>query len=682
MISFHRAPSASLVRTLSLALVGGGLALTGCGAGEAQPELTRFDSCQTMETWIKASALQQVNYVDPVFGGGFEAPGVPMGEESMGAGGGTAANAPMTDNGAARSSLVGIDGNRTYSSTNVQVDGVDEADFIKNDGDYIFALDNSGLTIIDAWPAEEMSELSRLDVEGQPQSLYFDGVDTVVIFSAIWEGGSPESGADVPRDTVSQWSGAPQTTKLTMVNVSQRSNPRVVRETYLDGSLRTSRRIGDKLHVVLNNALGDNVSAIDTGDSPFYREALRDGINKADISAWMPWVQDNVRSGDSWQSSQAELVKCGDVFRPRTRTELDFTGIVTVDLSDPTAPLETVGALTRADASYATQDSLYLAMTEYDSGAFRSLDGSVDTRIHKFDLGDKVDYAASGKVEGELLNQFSMSEKDGMPRLATTTWSDMGGANASMYVIAPEGEAERKLVAVGAVHDIAPAGESIYAVRFVGDKAYVVTYEQIDPLFTIDLSDPTNPQVRGELEVTGFSNYLHPVEDDYLLAVGEEIDANTWEDRGLQVSLFDVSDLDSPALLDREIIEGGGAWSEAQYDHHAFNYFDALGVLALPTMSWGNYGVEHTSLQLLSVDPAAGIETLGEIDHTDFTDAEDAQYLGSCNQVRRSIFIEDYVYAVSNHGIQVVMLDNPSETVSDLMFDDGGCSDAYYGRGW
>ena len=665
------------------ALIGAAIllgALVGCGQGEATPELARFESCSELETWIRASALKDIDFVYPPSVG---IPGaMPMGAEAtLEDGGGRNTAAPAADNATSGGlgTVQGDSGNRSWSSTNVQEDGVDEADFVKNDGDHIFVLDRSGLTILDAWPAEDLNEVARVEIEGTPSSLYFDAVDKVVVFSTLQNTvPEPDSGAgdfDAPAPSDNWWDPV---TKVTVYDVSDRSAPSLVREAYFDGDLRSSRRVGDKIHVVMSNYLGDFYSNAMGQSRVEARRVVRNSLH----TDWLPRLQDNVKTDDGWVTAEGPLTRCTDVYRPNVRTELYFAGVVTIDLANPEVELGSVGVFSRADTIYSSTDNLYLAMSEYEQGPFRSLDGSTDTRIHKLNIsGDATTYTASGRVNGTLLNNFSMGEHDGYLRTATTVWTDGIGPNSgeltnNVYVVEQVGT---ELVTVGEVEGLAP-GESIYAVRFMGDKGYVVTFMQIDPLFTLDLSDPRDPTVMGELEVTGFSNYLHPMGDDHLIAVGEEISANGWEQLGLQVSLFDVGDFSNPSLADREIVEANG-WSEAQYDHHAFTWYGDHEILALPVTRWEYDSSSNSSgLELFRITAEEGIEKLGEVDHTAYLpdDEGDGWYYG-CNNVRRSIFIEDYVFAVSNMGIQVAMAETPEATVSGLLYEDGGCPDYYWG---
>jgi uncharacterized secreted protein with C-terminal beta-propeller domain len=257
-----------------------------------------------------------------------------------------------------------------------------------------------------------------------------------------------------------------------------------------------------------------------------------------------------------------------------------------------------------------------------------------------------------------------MGEHDGYLRVATTEfdwwWGTDDGQQDEGSVVSVLEQRGGSLVTVGQVDGIAP-GEQIYATRFMGDKGYVVTFEVIDPLFTLDLSDPTAPRIVGELEITGFSSYLHPAGDDHLLAVGMEATPEG-QILGLAVSLFDVSDFANPALADRylvELEEDQWSWSEAMSDHHAFTYH--RGVLSIPAYIAGPdewFG----GLVVIDVDLDDGLTELGRIDHS--TLATPDRY----PHVRRSVYIEDYLYSLSTLGLKVSRLREPSVTIAEVPF--------------
>lgn len=654
-----RSPIPFLALSSALAL------LPACDSEDA-PELATFENCDQLDAWLTASARKEIDYVSP--------PGMYYAD---GAGGAERATLATNDAGGGMPPAE-PQGATNFSSTNVQVDGVDEADFVKNDGRHIYMLDSSGLNIIAAGPIKHLTELSRTELEGQPSSLYFDGEDRVVVFSQIWNGQdvSPVSGGGL---VVAEQEWDP-VTKMTFLDVTDRAAPEVTRELYVQGTLRTSRRVANKVHVVLTDYLSDRYQV--WSDNPFadWRAVQRNALGKLGARDWIPDFSDHRRSDDGWRVRSGNVARCTDVYKPVNRTELQFTSVLTLDLQDPEA-LDSIGVLARADTVYSTADTLYFAMAEWDYGPFRSIDGSVDSRLHKFNLADDGPvYTASGLIPGTLLNQFSMGEHDGFLRVATTDWN-RDEVSSSVFVMGQEGT---RLDAVGAVTDIAP-GETIFSARFEGDRGYVVTFEQIDPLFTLDLADPTDPRILGELEVTGFSNYLHPLGDDHLLAVGEEVSADGFSWEGLQISLFDVSDFTDPLLADRAVVPGMG-WSEAQYNHHAFTFYEPYGVLSIPVQRW-NEGDDwpDSALALFDVDVDAPdpLVPLVEIDHGGWLYEVGGQELWEqaqwCNQVRRTIFMDDLVFVVSDFGIQATTLADPRASHSGWLATRNECNWGFWG---
>jgi uncharacterized secreted protein with C-terminal beta-propeller domain len=299
------------------------------------------------------------------------------------------------------------------------------------------------------------------------------------------------------------------------------------------------------------------------------------------------------------------------------------------------------------------------------------------TNIHKFDLrgeGDRPAYVASGRVRGHILNQFSMSEHDGHLRVATTDqgWGGRGETGNHLYVLAERG---RRLSTIGAIEDLAP-GERIYSARMMGDKGYMVTFKQTDPLFTLDLSNPRRPRVAGELKINGFSSYIHPLDDDHLLTVGQDA-TDEGRIQGAHVQVFDVSDPARPRRSAHRRIEVEGGWSAspAQWDHHAFTYDPRTRVLALPMMSSSFLG-----LALLEVNKDSFVE-LGRISHADLIDRPGTcasgdgrlqpcpapHHMDGRTQITRSIIMDDVIFSLSGLGLQVNQLQQPRRTLARLL---------------
>jgi uncharacterized secreted protein with C-terminal beta-propeller domain len=248
-----------------------------------------------------------------------------------------------------------------------------------------------------------------------------------------------------------------------------------------------------------------------------------------------------------------------------------------------------------------------------------------------------------GAVPGVALNQFSFDEDAaGLLRVATTTWNAGGSGNHVFVLEADDGNLET----VGSVQDLAP-GERIFSVRFVGDRGYVSTFREIDPLFVIDLADPTAPTVRGELKVPGFSSYLHPLDTTHLLGIGRDVDADTGAVLGLQLSVFDVSDASRPERTAVYTFAGDAwdSWSAAQWDHRAVSWFGERGVLALPIQE-GGWSASSNSLAVfrIAVGATDSIARAATIVHE--------------THVERSVRIGNFVYSISAGDVQVHSFDD------------------------
>jgi len=266
----------------------------------------------------------------------------------------------------------------------------------------------------------------------------------------------------------------------------------------------------------------------------------------------------------------------------------------------------------------------------------------------------ELDLVATGAVPGRIHDRFSLDEHDGFLRVATTTSSTTGMEN-HIYVLAQQHD---QLDIVGRLEGLAPS-EQIFSARFMGERAFLVTFRRIDPLFAIDLSDPTDPQLAGELKVTGFSDYLQPIDDTHLLGIGREADPSTGRVRELQLSLFDVSDLSNPLLVDRYTFALHDASdSEARFDPHAVSWFPETRTLAIPVDRnvWRRDSVSGSALQVFEVDVENGFEWKGEVPFQ--------------STVRRSLRIGELLYAISDHGIKVTTINDPQTVIAAIEYRD------------
>jgi uncharacterized secreted protein with C-terminal beta-propeller domain len=566
-----------------------------------------------------------------------------------------------------------------YTTTNTQEEGVDEIDIVKTNGTHLYAVEGESLHIMRSWPAEATSELATVKSGDHGFGLFLRE-DRVLVASETW---SAKSFVPI------RLSG----TRLELLDVEDPSSPAVMRTIDVEGWFVDARLVDGDLYVVIRSymdlpgelwdlAWRDDIElpelpwdATDVERERILAEArgiLRPYV--VEIMARLP-IEDMLprfsdRTPESPDTAARPLFDCGSLYRPAQTSDSAILSVLHLDL-DGDGPVTATGLIADGWTVYASGTSLYVAQTSNSWAWWWGwAPAEMSTVIHKFELDpslpEPVRYAASGEVKGWILDQFSMSEHDGYLRVAATEFDWWWGATpdeepASTVTVLAD-DSRGGLREIGSVGGLGP-GERIFAVRFMGDKGYVVTFEQIDPLFTLDLSKPAQPRVIGELEVTGFSSYLHPIGDDWLLAVGQEADE---EGRvlGLAVSVFDVRDFADPKLAHRYLIEGDDdtwSWSEALSDHHAFTYH--RGVLSIPVYVSGAEG-RFSGLLVLAVDPEEGIWELGRIDHQDLSTADHHSWM------RRSVYIEDAIYSLSSAGVKVNSLYNPEVEIAKVPFEE------------
>jgi inhibitor of cysteine peptidase len=540
-----------------------------------------------------------------------------------------------------------------YSTTNLQEEGVDESDLVKNDGTYLYILSGNTLRIVRAFPADEMAVLSTTELQGTPSELYLRG-DTAIVL------GTDYAYADDYMDDwyCCYWGSA----VITVLDVTDRSAPETVASMEVEGSLSTSRLIGSKLHLVLS--VWPALPATE-GRMP---------ILLSDVAALIPDVTITMHDGES---TTRDLVNWRDIYHPVDPDGYEMTTVVTWDVDEPSETFQSIGVMANAGTVYVSPRAMYLA--DRDSDYWGNQRETTD--IYRFDLDeDGARFVGAGSVRGRLLNRFSLGEYEDHLRVATTVGhvfrTGDNSAKNNVYVLRPEGE---ELAVVGSVEDIAP-GERIYSARFIGERGFLVTFKKVDPLFTLDLSVPTAPRVVGELKVPGYSDYIHPLGENHLLTIGKDaVDMGefAWY-QGVQLSVFDVTDFAHPQRVDVEVIGERGTESEALRNPHAFNYFAPLEMLAIPmSIAEGadpeepsSYGrTTFQGLCLFHVTAAEGIEPLFQIPMVSL-DEEDEPWRGySYLSWARGIFIGEYVYAVTHSKVLAVPLREPGAGPIELILD-------------
>jgi uncharacterized secreted protein with C-terminal beta-propeller domain len=483
--------------------------------------------------------------------------------------------------------------------------------------------------------------------------------DTVWVVSQLYQDSYAEFEESLTMEVAPR---IPQLTKVTLLQVSNPQQPEIIRETVLESGYLDARRIDQHVYLVVATQL-DLMPVIQSPDS-------------VEVEQLLPMMADN-RDPDAQVDAVTSSVisSCEGIYRPENA---EGTGTVTLlgfDLENPLADLTSVSLLANSTMVYASQENLYVASIEDDSWLWLPVMEGEDyptpsTKIHKFSLGGSPQYLASGSVDGHLLNQFAMDEYQGLLRLVTTEqnwWNNDDPVNR-LYVLE---QSEAQLAKHAELEGLGKPGESVYAVRFDQQRGFVVTFEQIDPLITLDLSDSANPQIAGELEVPGFSTYLHPIEGDRLLAIGQE----EWS---IKLSLFDVSDLSQPILLSDHLI-GQDSYSEAEYDHHAFTWFEQEKMLAIPVTQWNTradaaeFGLSDlfNGLQLFRVTAESGIQPYAAIDHDFFYEDQENENWFYPDGIRRSFFVADeamnsYIYSISSRGMLINNLASPETNIGSI----------------
>jgi hypothetical protein len=564
-----------------------------------------------------------------------------------------------------------------FSGTNNQEDGVDEADFVKTDGYHVYVVNGNALHIFGVPEFGDLEPLSEFAVEGYPQQmLVHRDSDKVVVFSQIYPYMLPE---DHPlREAVGDvlesgyyWR-VPTISKATVIDVSDREQPALHREVFIEGTYQTARLIDSSVR--MGSFSYNAVPGLFDWwwyyqDSGYERERAfrraRAAILAAELGDLVPRFYERTADG-GFEARALTQGDCATFHRPENSHGRGFTSLLSLDLLGDDLEIDAEHVVSNWPTIYASRDYLYIAEPAHDWWWFWwNDDHSEMLNLHMFDIREpgKSSYLASGRVNGVLINQFSLGEHEGYLRVATTQnfwgrwWlADAPPSDNHVYVLERAGGELRTVGHIGGIAE----GERIWAARFVGDKGYLVTFEDIDPLFTLDLSKPSDPRIIGELKIEGVSTYIHPIENDRLLTIGISGDANglTWQ---TEVNMFDVSDFADPKLTTSlPVSQGQGwGWSEALWEHKAFQYWAPEKLLAVPASSW-NYDNGHyefiSRLELVKVDPESaqgeGLSSYGHVDHSHLFETDD-EYFWYRLDVRRSLFMGDYLYAISDRGITV-----------------------------
>jgi len=578
--------------------------------------LTTLGDCDAVLAHLREEAMSRVGPYGLDGYGGWYGPMGARAEELAVAGdaaGAPEANGSATGGEAVPATTMSSD---EFSGTNTAEVGVDEADIVKTDGDRIYAVRSNELVIVDLTGAEpRRAGTVELDEQSWQGELLLAG-DRVYVVSM--GGGFAVPLAEVGLDRISPTYGA-TTTVIEEVDVSDPDAPTVTRTLTVDGAYVSVRVVDDVARIVVNATPSELPFVYPANEAAETRaeEVNRQVVAESTLEQWLPAYTLEVSGGET---SGGLLLPCEQVEAPTEFAGFGTTAVLSLPLtdglSDPTAT--SVGVLAPGTWVYASTENLYVATASYiPPEAFeeqdwdqRALDERYGTSIHRFAIAgtERAEYQASGTVPGHLLNDLSLSEYEGDLRVATTLGSPWSteSSESVITVLRPDGDA---LAVVGRVGGLGE-GEQIFATRFVGTNAYVVTFRQTDPFYVVDLADPANPVVRGELKVPGYSGYLHQVGEGLVLGIGQEgTDDGTLT--GMKASLFQVTDPSNPTELATWTYDGRGSSSAVEYDRKAFLWWEPLQIAVVPVNDWesGFFGVV-----LLRVTPE-GITEVGRIDH-------------------------------------------------------------------
>ncbi len=568
--------SAGLAATALLSLAVTGVASTQLTGGvlrtptAAADELQPFRDCEALRQWYVDQTLPLVGPYGVDGGPGIypvwqELDAVPLGGAFRAAQ--PSAGGIVNATGSAPDALTSSPDHAVQSSqtgTNVQEADVDEPDRAKTDGHLLVRLDGRGLVVTDVTGAEprELGRL-RLPADLADAELLLAGDRVFVVGSPVGVRGWPEldtvRGGPLVGRIMPPGYGVPDRTRLLTVSLADPTSPTVESDRTFGGELVSARQYGDPGAVRLVVRTGSPaIDFVAPNRNRTEREATQENkrlVRDSALSAWLPTVTD--RGG-----ATGPLVDCGDVRHPRTGAGLGTLTVVTFPTDDPSTTSST--AVTAAgDVVYSSRDRLYLATTTYPEVVHPGLllpdasastvgpdvapDEQPRTELHAFALdGTATRYVASGDIAGTVKDRWSLDVSGGFLRVVVTHGPGWTPTESGLVVLAEDGGDLRR---VGSVTGLG-RGEEVKAVRFYDDLAVVVTFRQTDPLYTVDLSDPTAPRTRGALKIPGFSTYLHPLGGDRLLGLGQDADARGTT-RGGQASTFDVADLDDPRRVDR-----------------------------------------------------------------------------------------------------------------------------------
>jgi len=601
-----------------------------------------------------------------------------------------------------------------YSKTNIQVEGVDEPDFVKNDDKYIYVISQDNLVIVNAFPADKAEILSKTKLQGRPRNMFVNK-DRLAVFADDNEEVYALDQYDFiprPRQTA--------TTHIFIYDISDRKNPKLVKDYNTNGQYFESRMIDDYVYFIAKDYVYYYNGFVDV---PVIKEASKNIIkpdvyyfdNPEDsytfhtIASFNIFDEKDNINAKSFMMGQSNNLYVSQnniyityqknmpyIYYANHNEERFFDVVVPLLPSDAKDKINEVkndahiNSNERWDKLSAILEDAYNKMGKNErESLFDKIQQAIDeyetrseidrrkTVIQKIKIGNgAIEYVARGEVSGYLLNQFSMDEFNNYFRVATTTeiYRRFG---ASMYNNVYT--LDDKLKIVGKIEAIAP-DERIYSTRFIGNRLYMVTFKRVDPLFVVDLSNPEKPEILGKLKIPGFSDYLHPYDENHIIGLGKETESNEWggiSTNGLKLALFDVTDVSNPKQIDKYEIGEAGTDSEALRDHKAFLFDKEKNVLVIPVTEvkeklyydsrLGYYRQKYwQGAYVFGVTPKDGFKLKGKITHNEVEEEQNYYYYGSPNAVRRALYMDDVLFTVSAIKVKANDINNIAKELNSI----------------
>ena len=519
-----------------------------------------------------------------------------------------------------------------FSTTNVQVEGVDEMDIVKTDGEYIYLARNDMLYIIKAYPWQNATILFTMEMNYTIRGLFLSA-DRLIVLGTSYT--SPPFRPYLYR--------FPGSGVVEIYDTSSKDNPVKVSRIDLEGTIFNARMVEDHIYVI-------------TTESPYV-------LIKKDNTSTTITPPEIIVNGERIKIPPEKIYH-----PPESQYDCIMAYVTAIDITNGNVTDDMAVITGTTTTMYASHSNLYLACIDYgvyhilesdDSLVYETtLDKKVKekTIIYRISMKEgKIKYACHGEIPGRILNQFSMDEHGSFFRIATTSgdvWN--GNSTNGVYIL------DMKLQIVASLENIAP-GERIYAVRFYGDRAYVVTFRNIDPFFVLDLSNPYHPEILGELKLPGFSTYLHPYDESHIIGIGRETTNSSYGQTiitGLKISFFDVSDPENPVEISREVIEGESIICPALWDHKALLFDRDKHLLVIPVTKEHFFikamtsdreevytSIPFSGVYVYSVDPSSGVIYVGKVPQND-----------SMSTVNRILYIDNVLYTISDGKIRMTDL--------------------------